>query len=583
MKRALLRGAALLLLLIVLGCSGRDSADVVLVRVGDRDVTLGEFQRAFDEIVALGEGYKADSLSARRFLSDYIDKTLLEQMAADSIPWIPMLNHRAVSYLESMMVHKQRRDAYGHVGEISEKELRDVYEKGRVWYHYGAIPYATRQEALQAMLNIREGAAFSKLADHVLGQSGGGDQGWRSVIDVPESIIDKLAELAPGEVGGPVETQGSHCIVRLIEKEANPNLAPFETVKSGLRILVIQDRGGRLIRSFHSELLSKYRYEPRMAEIVWMTEFLRDETKDVKREYNPKLKDTGIGMPVAEPSDDYSPPWTECPLNDEERERILSTTTVDTVTAVLFLDHLLTKLVFTWPLFEEPQDVIKLLRELVISRLERFEAWERGYDQDPDLKWKAQKRRNLIHTRQFVRGIIRARVKPTNEEARAWYAREMAPSGQPDRRRYIMILVRSREAAERARQVLASVKDPEGAFASVKALDPTATWIGSDGFTVTEGRISSAIDRQVLRLKVGEVTEPTPVGLQYGVARLEEIHTSVRRPFEDIAKEIVEQLTSIRTDSLLNVYLLDRRAITPISVDESVFERIRYDETGQAR
>ena len=58
---------------------------------------LGEIQRAFDETRQLGGEYGEDSLSARRFLDDYISKTLMEQMAADSIPWTPILAHRVES------------------------------------------------------------------------------------------------------------------------------------------------------------------------------------------------------------------------------------------------------------------------------------------------------------------------------------------------------------------------------------------------------------------------------------------------------------------------------------------------------
>jgi len=82
---------SLLLVPLLVGCGGSGETDPVLVTVGEQAITLGEMQRAFEEIVALDEGYRPDSLSARRFLQDYIAKTLMEQMAADSIPWTSRL------------------------------------------------------------------------------------------------------------------------------------------------------------------------------------------------------------------------------------------------------------------------------------------------------------------------------------------------------------------------------------------------------------------------------------------------------------------------------------------------------------
>jgi len=459
---------ALVLLGLVLGCGGGQEADPVLTRVGEREIRLSEFQRAFDEAVTRGGAWRPDSSSARRFLDEYIAKTLLEQIATDSLNWTPLLEHRAVSYLESMMIQKMREDVYGHAARFTDEELRRIYEMGRTTYRYRAIPFETQEEARSKLNNIRQGAVFAKVADHLLGQGDGGMVGWKSVIEAPKSIIDALSELEPSEVTGPVETGGAFYLLQLVEKAENPSLPPFEQVKDGLRIQLAQDQGGTLMRRFQRHLLQKYRYQAKMAEVLWVQEFLREETRGIPRQFQPE------GQYTTE-----APAWTECPMNEEEGNRILATTTVDTIRAILFLDHLMTKPSFTWPLFEETEDVNELLEELVLQRLEAVEAWERHYDQDPDLQWRAQKRRHLILVRQFVIQHIRPLIRPSVAEARDWYDRQL-PTYRRD------------------------------------------------------------------------------------------------HAFEDVVGEIRGEIAEARVDSVLNVYIPERRAITPVETDEDVFQRVQY-------
>ena len=587
MRMVLWLAMPLCCLVFLAGCGERAASEAVLCRVGESDVTLTEFQRAFGEAVAAGEGVTADSASARRFLRDYQSKVLLEQIATDSVAWIPIFEHRVVSFLETMMVHQMRREAYGFAAQVEDDDLRKVHAKGEVLYNYRAIPFATREEAMQKLLNVREGAAFVPMADQILGRNDGGAMGWQSIMNAPESIVDELARLKPSEVGGPVETGGAFHLVQLIEKAPNPDLPTFDDAKHALKIRIAQDRGGTLLRRFQKELLEKYKQENRMAEILWISQWLYDETKDTPRQFNPKVSGQMGGMAVSDPEAQPKPPWTQDqpPFTEEEAERILSVSTVDTIRAVLFLDHVLSKPVFNWPSFERPEDVLALLRELVIQRLERIEAWERGYHNDPDLAWKAEKRRKLIHTRQFVHNSIYARTAPTLDEARAWYEGRMSLAAGQGKRRYIMVTLTSLEAARQAREILAAESDPTQAYERIKTFDPKASWTGAGGFPVSEDQVQSDLDREIFRIKAGQVTQPYRVGDYYAVARLEDISRGGRpmgRPFDEVEDQIVVQLAEARIDSVLSIYLAERRAITPIVVDEEVFKQIRYDQAAQA-
>ncbi len=577
MRYGLRRQMLPLFAIAILSCAGSDEGSQVLLRVGEQGITLGEFQRSYHEMLALEPEVRADSSAARRYLKDYMSKTLLEQIAADSVEWTPLFEHRVQSYLEVLMVRAMNHDAYAYQGHLTDDELRKIYERARTVYHYRALPCPSREDAMQKLLNVREGARFNMMADRILGRGDGGDMGWQTILEAPESIIDVLDELGPEEVGGPVETGGQFFLLQLVEKAENPTLRPFDEVSQMLRFNIYKDRGGTLKRHFMAELLRKYRYEMRMAEIIWMTEFLREETGGLERTFDPDTLESGPGGTVTAPKEGGGVPWTESPFTEEEKGRILATTSVDTISAALFLDHMLTKLFFTWPSFERPEHVTGPLRELVIQRLSPHEARARGYDQDPDLQWKIKKRRGLVHTRQLILQKIRPQVLPTTEDVFAYYQEFGPKTDDPEMRRYIMVIVTNDELAERAREILLREPNPEQAYQEIKALDPDASWLGARGFTVVEDQASGVIDQRVFQLRPGQVTESTPVGDRVAVARLETIHRPMRQSFEEVFEDLRRALTQGRIDSLMNVYLDERRSITPVVVDEAVFRQIRFE------
>jgi len=572
----------LTVMMILAGCDQGPIDAAVLLRVGEQEITLAEFQRAFGEAVSRGEGVSADSASARRLLEDYVHKTLLEQIAADSLAWTPLFEHRAVSYQENLMVQKLRRDAYGHAAALSEEDLRKIYEKARTAYRYRELACPTRDDALQKLATVREGAAFARMVER-LGALDGGAAGWRTTLDAPEGIIDVLAGLGPEQVGGPVEFDGKYWLVQFLEKADNPSLPPFEEVARGLRINAARERGGRLQREFRDQIITKYRYEPRMASVLWMTEFLREQTRDVPRTYNPQSQEIDPVTGMAHSTE--GPVWTSNPLSPEESQKIMATTTADTIVAVVFLDHLISKPSFSWPTFEKPDDVMRLLDELVMMRLEVHEAYARGCDKDPDIVWAAQKQRNLILTRQFVRQHIYDRTAPTLEEGRAWYEQQTHASSPTGKRRYLMVEVATEELANRAAKILSETADPNAAYERIRALDSSASWLGPRGFPVTEGAANTDLDREVFRLPRGEVTRPHAVGARFAVARVEEIMAASRpvQPFEEVKAKVMEELREARIDSVINRYLAQRRAITPIGIDEKVFRLIRYDAPADSK
>jgi hypothetical protein len=217
-----------------------------------------------------------------------------------------------------------------------------------------------------------------------------------------------------------------------------------------------------------------------------------------------------------------------------------------------------------------------LARELALDRLERAEAWARGYDEDPDIAWAARKKRNEIHTRHFFLRKVRSRTRPPAEEAAAWFAQHQEEFREPERRRCLLARVPEWDGAEKAARILQETSSPRDALARVSREVANATVGSPDGFTVYQGQFATPIENQLFRLSPGEVTDPFPAEGGFAVARLEEIFPGRTPPFEEVAEKVIDQLGEQAADSLFKSLLSERGKSTPIHVNEEVFRKVRF-------
>jgi len=217
----------------------------------------------------------------------------------------------------------------------------------------------------------------------------------------------------------------------------------------------------------------------------------------------------------------------------------------------------------------------------MLDRIERQEVWERGYDQLPEFVWQDQKRRGLMLARNFHQDFVAMRARPNLEEARSWYAEHAVEFGEPERRHFRLLHVRDWDQALAAREILAATESPSAALAQIRRQDPTAGWVGSGQAVVRENQISGPLDKQLFRIDRGQVTEPVPHEGRFAIARLESIEPRRVPVFEEVAEAVVEQIARARADSTFKAYLVERKSITTIEINEEVFRQMRFDATSE--
>jgi len=566
-------------LVFIFGC-GENAEDqsAIAIKVGEESITLGDVQRGFDDILDEKKSdYRPDSLSFRRYVNFLTNSVILDHVASDSIEWPAKLEQRARSYLESWMVARMKYDLWGYEADIEVDQLRKYAEEyGDTEYHMIDIVFSDQKEAAHQMMAIREGAVFQLIADHWGGPEKG-DRGWTTYLEIPESVLLYIQDVAPGEVHGPIEAGDGFHIIKLVETRPIPSPRPFSEIQSILLTHLYRDRGGKRLRKFTADLLRDYKYEPKMAEVIWLSEIFREQAAKIDRSYVPEIE-VRDGQNYAKDAPELGVPWdpNTCPIDREDWGRVIYTTTEDSTHAILMLDHLLSKPIIMWPTFENVEDLMGLMRERVLSDLESAEAWARGYDKIPELAWRITKRRRVMRARQLRAKIVKPRTEPSEEEVKAWYYSTVGDEVGSATRKYSMLMTSSEEYAKRAKQILSELPNIDQAFAQVKAFDPDVMKLDSAGQVVKGNTATNPIEEEIINLESGDVTEPRKIGNRWAVGIVKSVQRLKVKPWSEVGEAAKTELWASRIDSLMKSYLDERRAITEVVLNEDVLSQVKY-------
>lgn len=245
--RDILAAAAVAALAVVPAVSAQDNATAeteksadpgrVLAEVNDTKITLAHVLQVRANLPQQYDQFPPKMLF-QGVLDQLIQQTLLKQSFDGELP------RRA-----RVQIENDRRGVYanevitGLVEErIDEAALREAYEEeyppvaGKQEYKAAHILLETEEAAQSVVADLADGAEFAALArEKSAGPSAsvGGDLGWFGAGDMVSDFFEVVAELEPGEVSAPVQTDFGWHVIKL--KETRDKQRPdFESVRAEL-------------------------------------------------------------------------------------------------------------------------------------------------------------------------------------------------------------------------------------------------------------------------------------------------------------------------------------------------------------
>jgi peptidyl-prolyl cis-trans isomerase C len=255
----LITAAALGLALALPVQADEPTADTVLARVGEVEITLGHALALREQLPQQFLTLPDETLFPA-IVEQLIEQELLHQFKGDD------LNRRERAMLENELRNFSANAALTEAAEaaLSDAAIEDAYEafaaefaEGEAETEYNAahILVQTEEEIEQVIAELDDGRAFAEVArEYSIDGSAqaGGDLGWFGEGVMIPPFEQAVMALEPGEVSGPVETQFGWHVVQLIDRR-DAQVPPLAEVREDLAAQIQREAARSLVEELRAE------------------------------------------------------------------------------------------------------------------------------------------------------------------------------------------------------------------------------------------------------------------------------------------------------------------------------------------
>ncbi|MCS6838408.1 MAG: peptidylprolyl isomerase [Bdellovibrionaceae bacterium] len=258
-------------LLIAGGFGGAIAAskdDEVLARVGQVTVTVGEFNKKYEEVKSVA----VNPPTKEKFLEDYIRyKIGLQEAIKKKLDKDPIIQEHMQRELYKGLLERELSDRVAKI-TISEKEMQEYYKRNPeirsshilIEIKPDSTP-AQREEARKRALEIYEEVKKSKrpfeelvkiYSDDILTKDRGGDLGFQSRATVLPNFYEAILGMKVGEIKGVIESPNGFHIVKVTDRRSYEN-----SDKRQLKALVFDEKRAQILNEYFEKLKKEYKVE----------------------------------------------------------------------------------------------------------------------------------------------------------------------------------------------------------------------------------------------------------------------------------------------------------------------------------
>ncbi len=273
---------AFILIATVLACHRKPATPPdVIVRVGDRMLTLEDFKRYLDRNAGTDLAQMAPEV-ASAMLDQYVEEVVLAEYAATHGVEVPADAIAAAVRSDAGATVKEKRDDMRRqrliarlsteIPEPTELQTREYYDQHQNEFRSGeevrVRQILVHDEALanEIVTKLKKGARFEELSrQYSLAPNAkkGGDIGYVSHGELPKMFEDEIFALSPGSVSNAIRTDNSFHVFKVDERRP-PGTVDLRTAEPVIRQRIREDQ----IRERMTKLVAEARRELQIAALT---------------------------------------------------------------------------------------------------------------------------------------------------------------------------------------------------------------------------------------------------------------------------------------------------------------------------
>jgi len=548
------------------GCAKK--ADLV-AKVGDREITVDDFQSEFTGQKQTYPSYETELEQRKEFLNGLVDQKLFllgaYEKGLDTNREIrTLIEQQQGKFLLDQLYKMEIVDKVS----VTDEQVREWYDHSGEEIHARHILVDTKQEADSIRALLDGGADFAELArekskDPSAAQNAG-DLSWFRWGTMVAPFQEAAFKLKENEISQPVETDYGWHIIQLMGRRP-VDRQPFEQAEPSIRQRLTQQLTQERLKEFLTALKDKTELKLNMTQLELIRKTYRDTT--------------GGPLPYVSNLDPTK-------LNDKQRALPIAMYLDSSLSTGEFLKMANSVTPVKRPNFDDTTAVKDLIFQMVfVPALER-EARVRHVDETDEYKEKIAKFRDKLMAEKMRTDLMQRPVDVTPEEAQAYYDEHPEEFSTPPQVRVREALVDSKEAAD---QIMERVR--RGAQFEEICADATVR----PGMKAKKGDLGMFRRFQypnlfdaAQKMNVGQVGGPifhsTKTGGQYSIIELMGKQDAETKKFDEVKDRIMTKLRNEKRQKAVDDWLAAQRDKTTIEINDDVLagtiDSSKYPEKG---
>lgn len=556
---SLLLAIGLAITLVILGC-GSSSKDPAVAVVNGEEIPVSMIHKYFDEAGYTFNNFDEELAAKRAAVDSVIDYKLLikgayEAGLANDPEIDKVIKSKNAEFLFDAMYRKDVMPST----EVTEREIRDFYdrlaEERRVFH----ILVATKEQADSIATQLKNGQDFGVLARTLsLDQSSavsGGDLGWMSWgANIVDEFREEAFRLSPGSTSEPIKTEFGYHIIRVTETRP-VEMKDFAELSPYIRQALIDRKASKVEGEFISKLQEKAGVEINPDATAMLMEKLDMYYPD--------------SLNNARRPDNYFPNLEL--LKPFEQQTVLASYTGGEVTVEGYINKIASVAEAARPRFDDTEGLKRTIFQLELKNILEYEAQQRKIQESDEYLKRINDFREGLMVDKFVRQVLGRDINVSEDEVVEYYNTHLDEFTIPQEYHVQEIMGRTAEDLGPVMDQVRSGADFANLAANYSQRPGAKNNKGDLGY-IQKSRFP-ALWEAAKPLTVGKVSDivPNDEGT-FSIIRVLDIKQPVIRPVEQVATLAKSRVVELRRSSASVDWIKQAREKAKIEIFANVLE-----------